>query len=178
MRGVNKVILVGNVGRDPEVRSFASGGGTLTTVSIATTEAWKDKATGQLTEQTEWHRVIFYGRLAEIAAEYVRKGSKVYVEGSIHTRKWQDKNTGQDRYSTEIKASVLQLLDNRNTSGGQGGYAGGGSSGGGGADNDYGYNQYSQEDYQQQPARQSRPAPSNNRPAPTNNGDFDDDLPF
>lgn len=174
MRGVNKVILVGNVGRDPEVRSFAGGGGTLTTVSIATSEAWKDKNTGQLTEQTEWHRVVFYGRLAEIAAEYVRKGSKVYVEGSIHTRKWQDKNTGQDRYSTEIKASVLQLLDNR--SGG-----GGGQSSSGGSDADMGgYGQYGGQDDYQPAARQSRPAASNNRPAPApaNMNDLDDDLPF
>ena len=104
MRGVNKVILVGNVGRDPEVRSLAGGNGTVTTLSLATSEQWKDKNTGQMTEQTEWHRVVFYNRLAEIAAEYVRKGSKIYVEGSLHTRKWQDKNTGQDRYSTEIKA--------------------------------------------------------------------------
>ncbi len=170
MRGVNKVILVGNVGRDPEVRSFAGGGGTLTTVSLATSEAWKDKNTGQMTEQTEWHRVVFYGRLAEIAAEYVRKGSKLYVEGSLHTRKWQDKNTGQDRYSTEIKASVMQLLD------GRGGGGGGGQSGGG--DNDYGY-QGGQDDYSGS-ARQSRPAPANNRPAPQsqNNAEFDDDLPF
>jgi len=166
MRGINKVILVGNVGRDPEVRSFAGGGGTLTTVSLATSEQWKDKNTGQMTEQTEWHRVVFYGRLAEIAAEYVRKGSKIYVEGSLHTRKWQDKNTGQDRYSTEIKAQNMQLLDGR--SGGGGGQASA-------PDNDYGYGQ---DDYQQS-SRPSRPAaPANNRPAPAQNSDFDDDLPF
>ena len=166
MRGINKVILVGNVGRDPEVRSFAGGGGTLTTVSLATSEQWKDKNTGQMTEQTEWHRVVFYGRLAEIAAEYVRKGSKIYVEGSLHTRKWQDKNTGQDRYSTEIKAQTKQLLDGR--SGGGGGQSSA-------PEGDYGYQQ---DDYQQS-SRGSRPAPANNRPAaPATNSDFDDDLPF
>jgi single-strand DNA-binding protein len=166
MRGINKVILVGNVGRDPEVRSFAGGGGTLTTVSLATSEQWKDKNTGQMTEQTEWHRVVFYGRLAEIAAEYVRKGSKIYVEGSLHTRKWQDKNTGQDRYSTEIKAQNMQLLDGRSGGGGQASAP----------DNDYGYGQ---DDYQQS-SRPARPAaaPANNRPAPAQNSDFDDDLPF
>ena len=95
MRGVNKVILLGTVGRDPEVRSLGASGSTVTSISLATSEAWKDKNTGQLTEQTEWHRVVFYGRLAEISGEYLRKGSKVYVEGSIHTRKWQDKTTGE-----------------------------------------------------------------------------------
>ncbi len=113
MRGINKVVLVGTVGRDPEIRSFAANSGTITNISLATSEVWKDKQTGQATEQTEWHRVVFYGRLAEIAGEYLRKGSKVYVEGSLNTRKWQDKTTGQDRYSTEIKASVMQLLDAR-----------------------------------------------------------------
>jgi single-strand DNA-binding protein len=111
MRGINKVILIGTVGRDPEVRSIATG--SLTNIVLATSEVWKDKQTGQANEQTEWHRVVLYGRLAEIAAEYLRKGSKVYIEGSLHTRKWQDKATGQDRYSTDIKASGMQLLDAR-----------------------------------------------------------------
>ncbi|MBL0231033.1 MAG: single-stranded DNA-binding protein [Moraxellaceae bacterium] len=111
MRGINKVILIGTVGRDPEVRSIATG--SLTNIVLATSEVWKDKQTGQANEQTEWHRVVLYGRLAEIAAEYLRKGSKVYIEGSLHTRKWQDKTTGQDRYSTDIKASGMQLLDAR-----------------------------------------------------------------
>ena len=169
MRGVNKVVLLGTVGRDPEVRSLGASGSTVTTVSIATSEAWKDKNTGQLTEQTEWHRVVFYGRLAEISGEYLRKGSKVYVEGSLHTRKWQDKTTGQDRYSTEIKASVMQLIDSR---------AGGGnnqSSGGGGYDNDYGYGGQ-QDDYQ--PAARSAASKPAARPAPVANNDLDDDLPF
>ena len=112
MRGVNKVILVGNLGRDPEVRYLPSGGA-VANVTIATSEVWRDKNTGQQQEQTEWHRVVFYGRLAEIAGEYLKKGSKVYVEGSLHTRKWQDKNTGQDRFSTEIKANTMQMLDSR-----------------------------------------------------------------
>ena len=112
MRGVNKVILLGTVGRDPEVRSLGASGSTVTSISLATSEAWKDKNTGQLTEQTEWHRVVFYGRLAEISGEYLRKGSKVYVEGSLRTRKWQDQN-GQDKYTTEIVASEMQMLDSR-----------------------------------------------------------------
>lgn len=112
MRGVNKVIIVGNLGKDPEVRYLPSGGA-VANVTIATSEAWRDKNTGQQQEQTEWHRVVFYGKLAEIVGEYLKKGSKVYVEGSLHTRKWQDKQTGQDRYSTEIKANTMQMLDGR-----------------------------------------------------------------
>lgn len=112
MKGVNKAIIVGTLGRDPEVRYLPSGGA-VTNVTIATSEHWKDKDTGQLKESTEWHRVVFYGKLAEVAGEYLRKGSKAYVEGQLHTRKWQDKQTGQDRYSTEIKAHTLQMLDSR-----------------------------------------------------------------
>ena len=123
-RGINKVILVGNLGNDPEHRMLPSGGA-VTNISIATSEAWKDKNTGQQQERTEWHRVVFFNRLAEIAAEYLRKGSKVYVEGSLRTRKWQDPQSGQDRYSTEIVASEMQMLDSR---GGDGGSGGGGQS--------------------------------------------------
>lgn len=112
MRGVNKVILVGTVGRDPETRYMPSGGA-VTNVSLATSEHWNDKATGQRQEATEWHRLVFMGKLAEVVAEYVKKGSKLYVEGSIRTRKWQDKQTGQDRYSTEIRADSMQMLDSR-----------------------------------------------------------------
>ena len=115
MRGVNKVILLGTLGRDPETRTFA-GGGSITTVSLATSEQWKDKVTGESKEQTEWHRVVFSNRLAEIAAEYLRKGSKVYVEGKLTTRKWTD-NQGQEKYSTEIRADTLQLLDGRDGGG-------------------------------------------------------------
>lgn len=172
MRGVNKVVLLGTVGRDPEVRSLGAGGSTVTTVSIATSEAWKDKNTGQLTEQTEWHRVVFYGRLAEVSGEYLRKGSKVYVEGSIHTRKWQDKTTGQDRYSTEIKASMMQLVDGRT-----GASNNQPASGGGYDNNDYGYNGGQQDDYQAAP-RAPANKPAANRPAPVAHNDLDDDLPF
>lgn len=113
-RGVNKVILVGNLGQEPEHRVLPSGGG-VTNISIATSESWKDKNTGEMQERTEWHRVVFFNRLAEIAAEYLRKGSKVYVEGSLRTRKWQDQS-GQDRYSTEVIANEMQMLDSRNMS--------------------------------------------------------------
>lgn len=132
-RGINKVILVGNLGNDPEHRMLPSGGA-VTNISIATSESWKDKSTGQPQERTEWHRVVFFNRLAEIAAEYLRKGSKVYVEGSLRTRKWQDQQTGQDRYSTEIVATEMQMLDSR---GGQGDGAMPGSGYGGGAPSGY-----------------------------------------
>lgn len=114
-RGINKVILVGNVGGDPEVR-YMPNGNAVTTLSIATSETWKDKQTGDKQERTEWHRVVCFNRLGEIAGEYVRKGSKLYVEGSLRTRKWQDQQ-GQDRYTTEIVASDIQMLDSK---GGQG----------------------------------------------------------
>ena len=107
-RGVNKVILVGNLGADPETRYMPSGSA-VTNLSVATSESWKDKQTGQPQERTEWHRVVFFNRLAEIAGEYLRKGSKVYVEGSLRTRKWQDQS-GQDRYTTEIVANEMQML--------------------------------------------------------------------
>lgn len=110
-RGVNKVILIGNVGVDPEVRHMTNGN-QVTTLSIATSEVWKDKQTGEKQERTEWHRVVCFNRLAEIVGEYVKKGSKVYLEGSIRTRKWQDQQ-GQDRYTTEIVANELQMLDSR-----------------------------------------------------------------
>lgn len=108
-RGVNKVILIGNLGADPELKYMPSGDA-VTTLSIATSESWKDRQTGEQQERTEWHRVSLFGRLAEIAGEYLRKGSKVYIEGSLRTRKWQDAN-GQDRYTTEIRGNELQMLD-------------------------------------------------------------------
>jgi len=111
-RGVNKVILVGNLGKDPETRYMPSGGA-VTNITVATSETWKDKQSGQQQERTEWHRIVFFNRLAEIAGEYLRKGSKVYLEGSLRTRKWQDKNTGADRYTTEIVANEMQMLDSR-----------------------------------------------------------------
>ncbi|WP_372864352.1 single-stranded DNA-binding protein [Spongiibacter sp.] len=174
-RGVNKVILVGNLGQDPETRYMPSGGA-VTNVTLATSETWKDKQSGQPQERTEWHRVVFFNRLAEIAGEYLKKGSKVYVEGSLRTRKWQDQS-GQDRYTTEIVAAEMQMLDSRGGSGG--GMAG------------YGDDNYSQAPAPQQPRRQSAPAAPQQRPAPAapqqapassapapGFDDFDDDIPF
>lgn len=167
MRGVNKVILIGNLGKDPEVRYLPSGGA-VANITVATSESWKDKNTGAMQEQTEWHRVVFYGRLAEIAGEYLRKGSKVFLEGSLHTRKWQDKQSGQDRYSTEIKGSNLQMLDSK-----------------GGASND-GDHQAMPDyaNFDSAPAAAAAPqrsAPTQQRPspaAPAPMNDFDDDIPF
>ena len=122
-RGVNKVILVGNLGADPETRAMPSGG-TVANLRLATTESWRDKTSGDQQERTEWHRVTLYGRLAEIASEYLRKGSQVYIEGSLRTRKWQDKQ-GTERYTTEIIGNDMQML------GGRGGAGGGGGGGGG-----------------------------------------------
>ncbi len=110
-RGINKVILIGNVGVDPDVR-YMPNGNAVTTLSLATSETWKDKQTGDKQERTEWHRIVCFNRLGEIAGEYVRKGSKLYVEGSLRTRKWQDPQ-GQDRYTTEIVASDIQMLDSK-----------------------------------------------------------------
>ena len=114
-RGVNKVILVGNCGQDPETRVIPSTGASVTNLSVATSESWKDKVTGDQQERTEWHRVVFFNRVAEIAGEYVRKGSKLYIEGSLRTRKWQGQD-GQDRYTTEIVGSEMQMLDSRGSS--------------------------------------------------------------
>jgi single-strand DNA-binding protein len=111
-RGINKVIIIGNLGAEPEVRHMPNGGA-VTTLSVATSESWKDKDSGQNVERTEWHRVVMYQRLAEIAGEYLHKGSKVYIEGSLRTRKWADKTSGQDRYTTEIIANNMQMLDGR-----------------------------------------------------------------
>ena len=118
-RGVNKVILIGNLGQDPETKSLPSGSA-VTNIRVATTEGWKDKQTGEKKEHTEWHSVVFFDRLAEIAGQYLKKGSQVYIEGTLRTRKWQDKN-GQDRYTTEVRGSDMQML------GGKPGGAGGGS---------------------------------------------------
>lgn len=121
MKGINKVIIVGILGQDPETRHSPSGTA-FTNISVATSESWKDKQTGQTQERTEWHRIVFSARLAEIAGEYLKKGSKVYVEGSLRTRKWQDQQ-GQDRYTTEISARNMQMLDSRtDAASGDGGY--------------------------------------------------------
>jgi single-strand DNA-binding protein len=131
-RGINKVILIGNLGADPETRHTA-GGNAVTTLSLATSESWRDRQSGEMQEKTEWHRVVMFSKLAEIAGEYLRKGSKVYIEGRIQTRKWQDKD-GQDRYTTEIVANEMQMLDGRGGSGTEpledrnGGYGGSSSS--------------------------------------------------
>ena len=119
-RGVNKVILIGNLGQDPETKSLPSGSA-VTNIRVATTEGWKDKQTGEKKEVTEWHTVVFFDRLAEIAGQYLKKGSKVYIEGSLRTRKWQDKN-GNDRYTTEVRANDMQMLDSKGGGGGGGSY--------------------------------------------------------
>jgi len=134
MASVNKVIIVGNLGRDPETR-YATSGSAICNITVATSRQWKDKTSGEKKEETEWHRVVFYDRLAEIAGEYLKKGRPVYVEGRLKTRKWQDKE-GVDRYTTEIVAEEMQLLGSREGSGGGGGGGGDvefGSAGGGGA---------------------------------------------
>ena len=171
-RGINKVILIGNLGNDPETRYMPSGGA-VTNVSVATSESWKDTQTGQPQERTEWHRVVFFNRLAEIAGEYLRKGSKVYVEGSLRTRKWQDKS-GQDKYTTEIVASEMQMLDSRG--GGQAapypddGYASQAPASAGGAAAAPQQGAAPQQAAPQQAAPQA--APAGDFP------DFDDDIPF
>ncbi|HEY9034694.1 MAG TPA: single-stranded DNA-binding protein [Pseudomonadales bacterium] len=171
-RGVNKVILVGNVGNDPETRTFPDGG-SVTNLSVATSDAWRDKQTGQMQERTEWHRVVLRDRgnyrLGQIAAQYLRKGSKVYIEGSLRTRKWTDQQ-GVDRYTTEIVAEQMQMLDGRQE--GQQGAGGG-----------YGQQQPQQayQQPQQQPQQHNAPAAqqSNQQPAPPPAfDDFDDDIPF
>ena len=121
-RGVNKVTIVGNMGTDPESRTFPNGD-VVTNINVATSEKWKDKATGEDRERTEWHRIVFHRRLAEVAAQYLRKGSKVYIEGRLQTRKWQDKTTGADRFTTEIIAGEMQMLDSRGEGGNAGGFA-------------------------------------------------------
>lgn len=186
-KGVNKVILVGNCGQDPESK-FMPSGGAVTNLSIATSESWKDKQTGAMQERTEWHRVVFFNRLAEIVGEYVKKGSKLYVEGSLRTRKWQDQN-GVDRYSTEIVANEMQMLDSRMSGDQSGGYAPQQQAGG-----------YNNAPQQQAPQQQSggygggaaasgaafggaannmggSNAPAPQQPAPSFD-DFDDDIPF
>ena len=149
-RGINKVILIGNLGKDPEVRYMPSGGA-VANITVATSESWKDKKTGEQQDKTEWHRVVMFNRLGEIAGEYLKKGSKVYIEGKLQTRKWQGQD-GQDRYTTEIVASEMQMLDSR---------------GGGGASNFGG-------DSASAPQKQQAPATE----AAGGFDDFDDDIPF
>jgi single-strand DNA-binding protein len=145
---VNKVILVGNLGKDPEVR-YTPNGLAVANITIATTESWKDKQSGENQERTEWHRVAMYSRLAEITGEYLRKGSKVFIEGRLQTRKWQDKTTGQDRYTTEIIADTLEMLGKSNASG----------------------------DFTP-PADKSAPAEGHGPQPEVSSDNFDDDIPF
>ena len=152
-RGVNKVILIGNLGQDPEVR-YMPNGNAVTNITVATSENWKDKNTGENVSKTEWHRVIFFRRLAEIVGEYLKKGSKIYIEGKLQTRKWQDKN-GKDNWTTEIIAGEMQMLDGQSKSGVPQSYAG-----------------------QHQSAPQQS-APADDKPAAQPPADdFDDDIPF
>ena len=167
-RGVNKVILIGNLGSDVEVKA-TSNGSQVANLSLATSESWRDKQTGEMQERTEWHRVVMFGRLAEICGQYLRKGSKVYVEGSIRTRKWQDQN-GQDRYTTEIVGAEMQMLDSR----GEGGMGGGGGQYNAGQQGGGGYNNRQQ----QPPSAPRQPAPAPVAPVAQTNNDFDDDIPF
>ncbi len=170
MRGVNKVILVGTLGRDPEVR-YTPNGNAIANLNVATSEQWTDKQSGDRQERTEWHRVVIFGKLAEIAGQYLKKGSQVYLEGKLQTRKWQDQS-GQERYSTEVVLDVngqMQMLGGRNDN--RGGHAEMGDSGYGGDMGGYGGGA---------PARSA--APANNRPAasapPAFGPDLDDDIPF
>ena len=153
---VNKAIIVGNLGRDPEVRYSASGN-PIANVSVATTDTWRDKQSGERQEKTEWHRVVFFGRLAEIAGEYLRKGSQVYIEGRLQTNKWQDKESGQDRYTTEIVANEMKMLGSRGSSGEMSGADTGGSASKASA------------------SRASSPA---GNPGSGGDLDLDDDIPF
>jgi len=176
-RGVNKVIIVGNCGQDPETR-FMPSGGAVTNLSIATSESWKDKNTGDQQERTEWHKVVFFNRLAEIAGEYVKKGSKLYVEGSLRTRKWQGQD-GQDRFTTEIVASEMQMLDSRGGAQGGGDYQQ--SSNQQSSNQQPSNQQYGQQSApQQQSAQQNAPQQGQNAPqqAPQGMDSFDDDIPF
>lgn len=172
--GINKVILVGNLGNDPETR-YLPNGGAVTSISLATSESWKDKQTGQPQERTEWHRVVFFNRLAEIAGEYLRKGRKVYVEGSLRTRKWQDQN-GQDRWTTEIVASDMLLIDGGGSGGGRGDNFGGGTEGYDNMPEAHSYAGGSSA-----PAAATAPARGPATAAPSRapaGADFEDDIPF
>ncbi|MBI3729327.1 MAG: single-stranded DNA-binding protein [Burkholderiales bacterium] len=165
MASVNKVIIVGNLGRDPETRYMPSGDA-MTSITVATTDSWKDKSSGEKKEQTEWHRITFFGKLAEIAGQYLKKGSQVYVEGSLRTRKYTDKD-GVEKYATDIKADSMQMLGSRQGMGGGAGMDDGGYGGGvGGAP----------APRPQAAPQQQRQAPAS-RPAP-NFSDMDDDIPF
>ncbi len=168
-RGINKVILIGNLGKDPETR-YMPNGGAVTNITVATSETWKDKQSGQKQERTEWHNVVFFNRLAEIVGEYLKKGSKIYLEGSLRTRKWQDKQ-GNDRYTTEIVGSEMQMLDSR----------GGSATANAAAQSQAQSNAPASAPNNQTPVSQnpdSGPAPMPPNMEPPVDGDFDDDIPF
>ena len=165
MASVNKVIIVGNLGKDPEMRSFPSGD-QVANVTIATTDKWKDKQSGEMKEATEWHRVVFNGRLAEIVGQYLRKGSQVYVEGSLRTRKWTDQSV-VEKYTTEIRADHMQMLGSRQGMGGPGGDEGGG----------YEAPRQAAAPAPRAPATAPRPAPAPSKAA-SGFDDMDDDIPF
>lgn len=174
MASINKVILIGNLGRDPEVR-YTPNGNAICNISVATTRNWKDKTSGDKVEETEWHRVVFYDRLAEIAGEYLKKGRPVYVEGRLKTRKWQDKD-GKDVYTTEVIADNMQLL------GGREGMGGGDAGGDPGYDQGGGSRGEGRGESRPAPARSAPPSrPAASKPAPksaTGFDDMDDDIPF
>jgi single-strand DNA-binding protein len=161
-RGINKVILVGNLGRDPETRYMPSGGA-VTNVSIATSKGWKDRDSGEQKERTEWHRIVFFNKLAEIAGEYLKRGSKVYIEGELRTRDWE--KDGQKHYTTEVVASEMQMLDSRGDMGGGGSSSGGQDSGQGGGSSAGG------------PGSSGSSSPADDFGPPPSD-DFDDDIPF
>jgi single-strand DNA-binding protein len=165
-RGINKVILIGHLGQDPEVRALPSGS-SIANLRIATTESWKDKQSGEFKEQTEWHTVVLFGRTAEVAAEYLKKGSQVFIEGRLRTRKWQDK-TGNDRYSTEIVGNDMQMLGGR-------GQGGGGAGGGG---RDAGRGAGSAASTGGAAGTSSGGGEFSDAPATSTEHDFDDDIPF
>ena len=162
-KDLNRCEFIGRLGQDPDVR-YTQSGGAVTTISVATSESWKDKATGEDVVKTEWHRIVFFGKLAEIAGEYLKKGSKLYVEGKLQTRKWQDQNQ-QDRYITEIVANEMQMLDSRQSSGGQGQFGGGQAPTAPRSNNPPQQNQKPQD-----------PPASANPSMPAS--DFDDEIPF
>lgn len=170
MSGINKAIIVGRLGNDPEMRTMPNGDA-VATLSIATSETWNDRNTGERREQTEWHRVVFYRRQAEVCGQYLRKGSLVYVEGAIRTRKWQDQN-GQDRYSTEIQGNTMQMLGGRNDN--MSNSMGNASNYGSPQQNQGSYNKPQSSSYQAQSRPTAQPVPQAEPPM----DNFDDDIPF
>ena len=165
MASVNKVILIGNLGRDPEVR-YAPSGSAIANVTLATTRSWKDKTSGEKVEETEWHRIVFYDRLAEIAGEYLKKGKQVYIEGRLKTRKWTDKE-GVEKYTTEVIASDMTMLGSRE-----------GMGGGGGGEESGGYSRPASGESRGAAPRQSAPAAKPAAKSSTGFDDMDDDIPF